>query len=284
MPSSALTVFAIPEVFQYILIELTVKDLLLLQRVSPYWRDTITNSRALQEKLFFRAITDVRHRPEFNPLLKKHFPYFFSASMGVDRNLFDPYGATFGDRDSKTILYEDASWRKMLPVQPPAALDDIEEYLHCNCEEHPVNRYGAMREGYEYLHEDGATMGFIWDIAAHLLDNASDAWISITWNLKQPASYPKSSLKRDKGVTRIVYVQNLFDIVCLHDVPHHYPVDDPSGMAIVELEPDMIRWRWVRREWLAFLGLEDEEDVDDPAEFYEEVMEMLKERGYWRRR
>jgi hypothetical protein len=281
MPSAALAVFAIPEVFQNILLELPVKDLLLLQRVSPYWRDTITNSRALQENLFFRAITDVKHRPQFNPLLKKHFPYFFKASMGVERGVFGP---TFAGIDSDKILHEDASWRKMLPVQPPAALDDIEEYLHCSCEQHPVNRYGTVREGYAYLHEDGATMGFIWDIAAHLLDNASDAWVSVTWNLKEPASYPKSSLKSDKGVTRIIDVQNTFDIECQHDVPHHFPADDPSGMAIVELEPGMIRWQWVRKEWLAFLEIEEEEDLDDPTEFYELVMDMLQERGYWKRR
>ena len=73
---TSLVVFAVAELFEAVLLQLPQRDLLVLQRVSHRWRDTIANSPIAQEKLFFQPIAHAAE-PELNPLLRELFPPFF---------------------------------------------------------------------------------------------------------------------------------------------------------------------------------------------------------------
>jgi hypothetical protein len=127
-------VFGTAELFEQILLQVDMKTLLLSQRVNTQWRDTITDSPALQKKLFFKPGTfgeakefvqaDEHHgrifitlTPEYrvwkltepaqptaivNPLLLR-CPWLCPAELGLKDAAPD----------------EHASWMKMLYIQPP---------------------------------------------------------------------------------------------------------------------------------------------------------------------
>ncbi|RYP84867.1 hypothetical protein DL769_001061 [Monosporascus sp. CRB-8-3] len=132
------TTLSIPELLVQILSELDLRTLLLSQRVSKNWRDTIVRAPELQRALFFEPIaassadelTAGRRR---NPLLEAAFPPFFrenardsndggnSMDALIVYGVEDPFSfmdAGAGRRDA--FLRRDASWRRML-VQQPAA-------------------------------------------------------------------------------------------------------------------------------------------------------------------
>jgi hypothetical protein len=56
-------VLSTTELLEAILLQLSLKDVLLSQRVSKEWRDTIVGSTKLQQLLFFRPIGEVAHHP-----------------------------------------------------------------------------------------------------------------------------------------------------------------------------------------------------------------------------
>jgi hypothetical protein len=159
-PVTGLSVLTTPEIFLMILKELPMKGLLLLQRVSRYWRDTIAHSSALQEKLFFKAIIDVRQEPMDNKLVKKAFPFFYRSGE-VGRHLFDR-GMWLNVEYREKMMGKDASWRKMYPMQPVAVLNDIDADLKGGHERLPDMECGVMKYPYsEYFHMDGPKLGCI---------------------------------------------------------------------------------------------------------------------------
>jgi hypothetical protein len=52
------TVLAMPELFEAILAQFTLRDLLLAEQVNHHWQHTINTSPTLQQKLFFQPIPD----------------------------------------------------------------------------------------------------------------------------------------------------------------------------------------------------------------------------------
>lgn len=244
---TGLSVAAVPEIFLMILKELPMKELLLFQRVSHHWRDTIAHSSALQQKLFFKAITNVRQEPIYNTLVKNTFPSLFGSGE-VGRDIFDCDLWRSAEYRNK-MMGKDASWRKMYPVQPPAVLHDISVDLQCGCEDHPVMQYGEMKwPYYKYFHMQGPKLGYIWDLLAVVVNSGSEVYINMHWNLKDPDMYPKGSFRRDeKGTKRITKPQNSFYFFACHHVPHHYEPDGPSNIIKkVPLDMDSINWRWAK--------------------------------------
>ena len=74
--TAAEKVFDIPELCEAILLQLPPQDLLVsAQRVSKFWRDSITSSTAIQRKRFFKQIPSSGNDdvPKANPLFDKVF-------------------------------------------------------------------------------------------------------------------------------------------------------------------------------------------------------------------
>ena len=73
MATSRDRVFALPELLEAILLELPVKKLLLVQRVSKHWQTTIKASVSIQQALFYTpkplSSTTSKDRPDINPVL-----------------------------------------------------------------------------------------------------------------------------------------------------------------------------------------------------------------------
>ncbi|KAK8120153.1 hypothetical protein PG999_004273 [Apiospora kogelbergensis] len=104
-PAAAQAVFATWELLEAILSSLTMRELLLLQRVSVAFRDVIRDSTPIQQKLFLRPVatktTASGEETVPNPLLMQIFP---PNSRRCKEEALNRSGA---------------SWRSMLVSQPP---------------------------------------------------------------------------------------------------------------------------------------------------------------------
>ncbi|KAF2488882.1 hypothetical protein BU16DRAFT_531927 [Lophium mytilinum] len=141
--SSSSRVFAIPELFELILLQLPMRDLLLASQISKAFHATITTSPALQSALFLRPMSTFPPRQDvsefqINPLLDVTFPGFLSDAPNIPAEEWDLHFNHFPNPPapndgSSTALYfrsawslqpeafarKEASWRRMLVCQPP---------------------------------------------------------------------------------------------------------------------------------------------------------------------
>ena len=125
--SPARQVALIPELLELILLKLAstapgLRTLLQCQRINRNFRRVILGSLSIQRALFFKPVPEARLRAVVNPLLQAAFNPIFSDANLENRNealydvstLFDLRG-----RESQSrFLDRNASWRRMLIVQP----------------------------------------------------------------------------------------------------------------------------------------------------------------------
>lgn len=139
MSSRPAQVFAIPELLENILIYLPMRDLLLAQSISRTFHTAIHNIPSLQEKLFFRArrvrAGDNDKIRDVNPMLHPDHAPWFNATLYVAHGPGQSVVSLKASEDNCLIRLEDrpdnsnkrlqsflrkeASWRRMLPTQPP---------------------------------------------------------------------------------------------------------------------------------------------------------------------
>ena len=247
-PHTATEVFSIPELLNFILLELPFYDLVVAQGVCRQWQEVIEASKPMQEKLFFQPI-EKKHPGEYNPFLRTLFPNFFAC---FDRPLAEAYEMTrsmFYDldwfRDEKRrakILRPDASWRRMLCAQPHDQVVEISEVYNCNCDWHPYQEYGRIIKHYmdDWDEYDHGVMGEVWDIFAFLLDTTKQGRIAIEWIGAGSKSQPFFFI----FITR--YRRDQCGVVC-----------KPSGLAIVDFDPEAIGWTDEPPYTISYLRLYD---------------------------
>jgi hypothetical protein len=128
-----IAVLTTPELLANILLHLPLVNLLPAQRVSKAWNNIITTMPSLQRALFLSPEPDT-HSPRFNPLLKKHFPIWFSepdnptkvvrvSGKGICALFEEEVGLSTGY--AAKLMREEASWRRMLVIQPPVRHADV---------------------------------------------------------------------------------------------------------------------------------------------------------------
>ena len=152
--SAAVHLFRLPELLELVLLYLPQKDILLSQRVSRSFRNTISGSVRLQKALFFSPDWNLEGRtfnayannnrpgrkPENNVLLLRAFPGCYPTvtlvivndppnhneneanRRGSEHWSWDVCICFPADRAPNTkpaVLYPEASWRKMFLSQPP---------------------------------------------------------------------------------------------------------------------------------------------------------------------
>jgi hypothetical protein len=187
---TSLLVFAVAELFEAVLLQLSQRDLLVLQRVSRRWRDTIAGSPTVQQKLFFQPI-DHAAEPELNPLLREIFPPLFvpeevpnSWSNSRDWNNTSEIDSLDWYKDGsrkKKIMREDASWRRMYPVQPPARIEKVVKTGGCQCVGE-TKKTGWVKEGFWAQEEKGGViMGGLWDLLVHVIDSEPYGEFFVEW-------------------------------------------------------------------------------------------------------
>lgn len=157
-----------------------MKEILRVQIVSRHWKDVITRSPSIQKKLFLQPNEDLNRKPQLNPLLKKLFPSLFRTRCAAGRGFQCPEEEEmvsikqlmkepfFSDPDKRArVLREDASWRNMFPVQPPARIEKMVQGNGCWFFDSAM--FGRLSSTYEHLNDPGAHMGFIYDYFVQLL-------------------------------------------------------------------------------------------------------------------
>ncbi|KAJ7692869.1 hypothetical protein B0H17DRAFT_1060892 [Mycena rosella] len=152
------TVVSTPELLALILAQLPMRDLLLTAPlISKTWHE-VTLSPTVQRALFFQPDPSPS-APITNPLLMEVFPPFF-APEGTNRWAWPGTASSIASmpwaKAPEAFKRADASWRRMLLVQPPAQKMIVVETCH-----------GQMgdSESRTVLHDGPLRMGQLYDLA-----------------------------------------------------------------------------------------------------------------------
>jgi len=243
--------------FEAILLQLPLRDLLHAQRVCCYWRDTIMQSCALQQKLFFQPVSRAGQQARYNQLLQELFPHFFIFAPVPEpeyrratsaQDIYKLDWCKDGNRRGR-VLRQEASWRRMFPVQPPARIERTIHTSGCGCERYYVEK-GVIADEFQYLQENGASMGLIWDICVDGLIGPH-ACLFVQWHTF-PALPEYENVENELFIDvedshGILQVAGPGDKITIH-IQHIHPcmgdkIRD-SGLEIIECHPEMISTVW----------------------------------------
>ena len=188
MDCAASEVLRLPELLEIILLHLPQREILLAQRVSRSFRESVEGSIRLQRALFFApdyklegresnaysATSRPGEKPENNRLLLRAFPANYPTvslvimheaptaneldlgRRGSEHRSWDVCVSLPADKlpiCSEAVSYPEASWRKMLLCQPPCST------LHLARRYQKSTRPAITRDG-------GITMGDLFDDTA----------------------------------------------------------------------------------------------------------------------
>ncbi|KAI9841697.1 MAG: hypothetical protein M1837_000429 [Sclerophora amabilis] len=193
--SSMDRVLSTPELLEKVLIQLPPRDLLVhAQCVSRAFHSLITSSPSLQQALYFRGKPGEAGRAaELNPLLKETFPPWYKdvralASWYDWARDEDLETMEWNSSDQKRAAYarSDASWRRMLVVQPPVATLKVIRTLH--------HMRGSDERKAEIRRSDGLRMGTLYDLVEGGNGMYSTSSFSLLWHM-----FPAADYKRAKG-------------------------------------------------------------------------------------
>lgn len=167
------------ELFEAVLLQLDLQTLLLSQRVSRSWAWRIRHSGPIQRALFFAPAATTDHDVVANPLLAEHFPLWFpQRNRTNERKCFDNRKLDFFLATRKeTHLRPEASWRRMLVVQP--ALHSL-----AWIERHRSSKFPATELCYWVFHfaeAEGIRMDALYDLVVSKQKNAG-FYFRIFWS------------------------------------------------------------------------------------------------------
>ncbi|KAK7038325.1 putative f-box domain protein [Favolaschia claudopus] len=167
------SVLLTPELLELILCHLPIRHLLVTAPlVCKYWRD-LTLTPALQRALFFEP--DNSTSPSIrNPLLEELFPPFFATLEDSSAsNWFWPGSAKRimampWSHAPQAFKRKEASWRRMLVVQPPARSIVVTEYRHA--------RGGNFERDAVLKDLLPVRMGFLYDLTVPFVDRVASSF------------------------------------------------------------------------------------------------------------
>lgn len=187
-PTASEDVLGISEIFEAILLNLDLEDLLRLQRVSRYWRTCISQTTSLQKRLFFLPEIDMDEKPRLNHLLQRLFPPFFVLTERPNRFAV-PRPDDIRNLDwyqdeawRGAVLRSDASWRSMYPVQPPARVEKVILDGWC-CTGRFIIELAKINPELQESQAPGALMGLIYDVVINLLDTEYCTSFFVQWHM-----------------------------------------------------------------------------------------------------
>ena len=194
-------VLSLPELTAAIIIQLPINDILVnAQRVNRDWKAAV-DSLPVQQALFFAPVPSDRGLiPEFNPLLVEKFsPWFKSTERkgsGRGSRGWQFTELEWGSSKEKCAAYvrKEASWRRMLPVQPPATIFEVRQASHY--------QLGSDLEVGQITFEDGVRMGTLYDWAQKTVATPISAF-QMKWNMAPPSEdlEPSFSMPADDPET-----------------------------------------------------------------------------------
>jgi hypothetical protein len=170
-------VFSLPEIVENILLWLPLEDLLVnTPLVCQAW-NKLTKGPALQQALFFQSIPrSADQTPRFNPLLREVFRPWFEKKRDLHGRgeEFRTLHWNRSPRQRAAYSRREASWRRMLPVQPPAVIFQVSAIIHSMMG--PRGRVGRLQ------FEDGVRMGTLYDLAQKTVARPISLF-RVQWNM-----------------------------------------------------------------------------------------------------
>ncbi|KAE9372780.1 hypothetical protein N431DRAFT_439803 [Stipitochalara longipes BDJ] len=224
-------IFLLPELLQAVFLHLPLRDLLLMQLVCRKWKDTIERSLVLQRKLFFQPVSDLSQEPVFNPLLREVCgPLFRLHRDKWDRHFLPPWELLkwrYDDNQRPRFLRPEASWRRMLPVQPPAKIDSMTSEGGCGCVE--TKERGTIHKNSQHLQKGGASMGLLWDVVIDMMDKYQGTTVFVHWHMFPlvPASHEYDEKTRDEMLEGVETTGDT--------VPEYYEYDEEDSDEMLEV-------------------------------------------------
>jgi hypothetical protein len=183
-------VLLLPELVEAIVRQLSARDILVnAQRISHLFKAAISKSAVIQKVLFFQPdLARSTSEFKFNPLLRQAFSLWFPS---VDVDISQPPFGGFHvpeaflnldwNRDGATreaYARKEASWRKMLPAQPPVRVLKV---VHTTSGE-----LGCLKRRGEVAFENGLRMGSLYDLTHRaMVEPICVFWMD--WNIFLPA-------------------------------------------------------------------------------------------------
>ncbi|KAL2073605.1 hypothetical protein VTL71DRAFT_10931 [Oculimacula yallundae] len=157
-------VLSLPELISAIILQLPIQNILInVSLVNHTWKAAVDSPPVQQALFLLPRISDQGIKPEFNPLLIEKFPSWFKTTQPKTKSR-GKRGWEFNDLEwgssvSKIAAYKrkDASWRRMLPVQPPATTFEVRRAEHWQA--------GSSYEVGEVTIPGGVRMGMLYDWA-----------------------------------------------------------------------------------------------------------------------
>ncbi|KAJ7032605.1 hypothetical protein C8F04DRAFT_1100134 [Mycena alexandri] len=168
------TALATPELLELILARLPMRDLLVsASRVSKMW-NAVTRTPTLQRALFFQPDIEPTSPLMRNPLLMAMFPPFFASegpdgdSPGGPPSIMKMPWANAPDAFRRA----NASWRRMLVVQPPAPTLIVTNSYH--------TPGGTFERRARIDFDDGLRMGVLYDLLLPRVHRLG-TWFCMRW-------------------------------------------------------------------------------------------------------
>ena len=199
--SAQVQVLSLPELTAAIIIQLPINDILVhAQRVNRNWKAAV-DSLPFQQALFFAPLPpSCGLKPEFNPLLMEKFTPWFKTTeckcSGRGNRGWQFTELEWGSSKEKCAAYarKDASWRRMLPVQPPATIFEVRQASHY--------QMGSDLEVGQITFKDGLRMGTLYDWAQKTVATPISAF-EMKWNMAPPSEdlEPSFSMPADDPET-----------------------------------------------------------------------------------
>lgn len=170
MSPACTRVFETPELLEAILARLPPRDLLHAQRVSHGFQSIIKTSPKLQQALFFRPAPFKNSKSwTLNPLLRDLFLPWFIISENrwqlPEHDTLRLLDWSSSERTREAMLYSDASWRRMLLIQPPPKELLIDQYIHGQ----GGDDCATATVSFEDKNAQGVTMDILYDIPVQFL-------------------------------------------------------------------------------------------------------------------
>lgn len=163
-------VFATAELLESILRHLPVGDLLLAQRVSRTFKNTISSSPMLQQNLFFQPrpvdrVSRAHNEPEMNPLLRDAFPPWFehcdSACEFHDLDSFESLDWDRNPQQRTAFARKEATWRSMLVIQPACTTLQVVQCILNDGDD----KIRSREICFDAANRKGVRMGALYDLA-----------------------------------------------------------------------------------------------------------------------
>lgn len=239
----------IPELLEEVLLHLGQRRILLLQRVSRFWFNTIFGSPKLQQKLFFQPLPPskaAQTSPQFNPLVEELFPFLFAAHPCPGTHICKNITArcitnwTWKLDRRQAVLRPEASWRRMLPVQPAASIEGVMvadwrgnmdefgknslEWCQVDCSRH------ASALGLRSNLGDNATMGLLYDIIFYKINSSAHPGVYVQWNMFRFPQNLQHDYRRHRPISWTHFT--LFEQIIM---PYHYRNVEPRNTITIHV-------------------------------------------------